>query len=110
MPNNGISSQQFHDRKVRPWSANQPRVCKLTIVLRFSDPDTISTPTRTKPIASSYETIWADARRAPRKAYFEFDAQPATITPYTPMEVTAITYSSPALISDSTTPGPNGIT
>ena len=27
------------------------------------------------------DTICADARIAPRKAYFEFDAQPAMITP-----------------------------
>jgi hypothetical protein len=26
---------------------------------------------------------------APRKAYFEFDAQPATMMPYTPIEVMA---------------------
>src|SRR5262249_40362975 len=101
---------QFQERKVSPWSANQPRVCRLTIVLRFRDPDTISTPTSTKPIASSYETICAEARSAPRKAYLELDAQPATITPYTPSDVTAITYSRPALMSASTTPGANGIT
>src|SRR6267154_1696434 len=63
-----------------------------------------------KPIPSSYESIWAEARIAPRKAYFELEAQPATITPYTPSEVTAITYSKPALTSASTTPGANGIT
>src|SRR5246127_2100861 len=110
MRTSASSSSQFQERKVRPWSANQPRVCRLTIVLRFRDPDTISTPTSTKPIASSYDTICADARSAPRKAYFELEAQPATITPYTPIDVTAITYSRPALMSASTTPGANGIT
>ncbi len=33
---------------------------------------------------------------APKNAYFEFDAQPARITPYTPAEVSASTYSRPA--------------
>ena len=40
----------------------------------------------------------------------EFEAQPATITPYTPMDVMAMTYSRPALTLASTTSGPKGTT
>ncbi len=40
-------------------------------------------------MAISYDTICAAERIAPRKAYFEFEAQPAMITPYTPTEVSA---------------------
>jgi hypothetical protein len=32
-------------------------------------------------MAISYETICAAERKPPRKAYFEFDAQPAMMTP-----------------------------
>ena len=40
-----------------------------------------NTVTKTKPIASSYDNICAEARMEAKKAYFEFEAQPATITP-----------------------------
>jgi hypothetical protein len=40
----------------------------------------------------------------------EFDAQPARMTPYTPIDVSAITYRSPALIFDSTSVSLKGIT
>ncbi|MMZ71012.1 hypothetical protein D1872_342240 [compost metagenome] len=81
MKNVGSNGNQFHDRKVRPMSAKRPVVWVVTIAVRFMLPETISTITNTKPIAISYEIICADARIAPRNAYFEFDAQPATITP-----------------------------
>src|SRR3954468_11233788 len=77
----GSSGSQFHDRKLRPRSANQPLACASTMSERFRLPDTMSTTTSAKPIASSYDTICAAERIAPRKAYFEFDAQPATMTP-----------------------------
>src|SRR5690606_25720460 len=70
--------------------------CDSTIWPRFKLPAAISTPTSAKPIAISYATICAAERIAPRNAYFEFDAQPARITPYTPSDVNARTYSSPA--------------
>src|SRR5690606_2125798 len=110
MTNSGSSGSQFHDRKVRPRSANQPRVCPSTISDMLRLPETSSTVTSTKPMASSYESICAEARKAPRNAYLEFDAQPATITPYTPTDVMAMIYSRPALTSASTTSGPNGTT
>ena len=47
---------------------------------------------------------------APRKAYFELEAQPARITPYTPIEVSAMMYSSPALIFASISRALNGTT
>src|SRR5437867_3895696 len=78
--------------------------------VKFRLPDTIRTITRTKPIAISYDTICAEARIAPRNAYFELEAQPAMITPYTSIEVIAITNSKPALTLASTVSGPNGTT
>ncbi|MNN11873.1 hypothetical protein D3C81_1248480 [compost metagenome] len=48
---------------------------------RFRLPATISTVTSAKPMAISYDTICAAARMAPMKAYLEFEAQPARITP-----------------------------
>src|SRR4029079_14422837 len=77
----GSSGSQFHDRKVMPFEANQPRPCPSTMSDRLRLPETISTTTSAKPIASSYDTICAADRMAPRKAYFEFVAQPAMITP-----------------------------
>ena len=47
---------------------------------------------------------------APRKAYLEFEAQPARITPYTPTEVSDSTYSRPASTLAITRSGSIGIT
>src|SRR5437899_2919486 len=77
---------------------------------RFKLLDTISTPTSAKPMASSYETICAAERIAPRNEYLELAAQPARITPYTPIEVMAMMYSKDALILDTTSVSVNGIT
>src|ERR1041385_8834451 len=49
----GASGSQFQERKVRPLSANQPRPWPLTMLERYRPPDTISTTTRAKPMASS---------------------------------------------------------
>ena len=56
---------------------------------RFCEPAHITTVTMTKPIDTSYDTICAAERSAPKSGYFEFDAQPAMIMPYTPSEETA---------------------
>src|SRR5262245_35914564 len=96
--------------KVTPLEANQHLPCASTISDRLRLPETISTTTSAKPIASSYDTICAAERIAPMNAYFEFDAQPAMITPYTPNDVSAMMYSSPALMLESITSGANGIT
>ena len=77
---------------------------------RLRLPETISTTTSAKPMAISYETICAAERIAPRKAYFELDAQPAMITLYTPIDVSAMMYKRPALTSASTTSGLKGTT
>ena len=66
-----------------------PPSCALTISLRFRLPAAINTTTSANPIAISYATICAAERIAPSSAYFELEAQPAMITPYTPTEVIA---------------------
>src|SRR5438552_6280677 len=71
---------------------------------------TINTPTSANPIAISYDTICAAERRHPRNAYFELDAQPARMMPYTPIDVIASMYKRPALMLDSTSDSENGIT
>ncbi len=67
----------------------------------------------------SPEDVWAELRRPPSSEYLLLDDQPARATPYTPMEVSAKTTSSPALTSAITSgvawpkmrmvPGPKGI-
>src|SRR5689334_15934015 len=56
-------------------------ICASTMAERLSEPATSSTVMKTKPIETSYDTIWAAERSAARNGYFEFEAQPATITP-----------------------------
>src|ERR1700712_3925230 len=108
--NMGSSGNQFHERKLIPQFAKMPCSCDTTMADIFRLPVTISTTTSAKPIEISYDTICAAARMAPRNAYFEFDAQPARITPYTPTDEIAIAYNRPALMSPSTAPAWNGIT
>src|SRR5581483_10835087 len=100
--NSGNSQNQFQD--------NGPPTCMSMILPRFMVRVAMSTPTSAKPIAISYATICAAERMAPRKAYFELAAQPAMMTPYTPMEVNESRYNSPASAFDTTTSGDNGIT
>src|SRR5215469_3079146 len=69
----GNSHNQFHDRI--------PPACVATILPRFMLPVAMRTPTSANPMAISYDTICAAERMAPRKAYFEFAAQPAMMTP-----------------------------
>src|SRR5687767_3054684 len=57
--------------------------CASTILVRFNEPATSSTVMMTKPIETSYDTICAAERSAARNGYFEFDAQPAMMMPYT---------------------------
>src|SRR4026209_1675413 len=45
----GSSGSQFHDRKVMPFEANQPRPCPSTMSDRLRLPETISTTTSAKP-------------------------------------------------------------
>src|SRR5690348_358758 len=81
-----------------------------TMSVMFRLPAQISTPTSAMPIAISYDTTCAAERIAPRNAYLEFDDQPARMMPYTPIEVIASRYSSPALTLASTSLSSNGIT
>src|SRR6184192_1033323 len=55
--------------------------CAATIAERFRDPAHSNTVMMTKPMDTSYDTICAAERNAARNGYFEFDAQPAMITP-----------------------------
>src|SRR5690606_21240227 len=108
--NSRSNGNQFQDMKLMPLSANQPAPCPLTIPLRLSVPDTSNTVMNTKPMANSYDTICAAPRNAPSNAYLELDAQPATMTPYTPSDVIAITYNKPAFTLARTISGPKGMT
>ncbi|CAB4956638.1 unannotated protein [freshwater metagenome] len=59
-----------------PWSP-----CWSTIADSESEPVVITTPSRARPCAASYEISWAAARMAPRNEYFETDAQPPSRMP-----------------------------
>src|SRR5262245_23921042 len=73
--NMGRSGSQYHPNRPKDPS------CAAMISPRLSEPAQSSTVMMTKPIETSYETICAAERSAARKAYFEFDAQPAMMTP-----------------------------
>src|SRR5579862_1233157 len=60
---------------------NQMCRCASTMSCRLSEPAQSSTVTSTKPMETSYDTICAAERSAPRKAYLEFEAQPAITMP-----------------------------
>src|SRR5262245_34506852 len=65
-------------------NTNQPRMsgpCARTMSERLSEPAKSRTVISTKPIETSYETICAAERSEPKKAYFEFDAQPPMMMP-----------------------------
>ena len=75
MMNIGKSGNQYQPRMPNRVS------CARTISERLVEPAHSTTVTITKPIDTSYETIWAAARSAESSAYFEFDAQPAMMMP-----------------------------
>src|SRR6266581_3473956 len=82
--NIGNNGSQYQFRKPStdtPRYVARPAFCASTIAERFSDPAHSSTVMKTKPMETSYETICAAERIAARNGYFEFDAQPAMITP-----------------------------
>src|SRR6266702_8138136 len=98
----GNSQNQFQARNPPCWRSTMSprfRLCEARI-----------TPTSAKPIAISYATICAAERIAPRKAYLELAAQPAMMTPYTPIEVSDNRYNKPALAFDTTTVADSGTT
>jgi hypothetical protein len=49
--------------------------------MKLSEPTQNKADINIKPIETSYETIWAALRIAPKKAYFELLAHPDKITP-----------------------------
>src|SRR5437660_1391663 len=110
-----------------PWTCSGPRFHRplpwpdwaSTIWEVDIEPAVMNTATMDSPIATSYEIICADDRSAPRSGYVEPDAQPASTTPYTPIEEHASTSSTATGMSVSCngvwwpkteTFGPNGIT
>src|SRR5712691_8577625 len=85
--------------------------CATTIPERDKVRANIKAPMIAKPIETSYETICALERSAPRRAYLEFDDQPARINASTPTLDTASTNSTPMFTSVITAQsGPNGTT
>src|SRR4051794_3274143 len=100
--NRGNSGQMYQYAAPPSWPDTMTRRFRLFAA--------ISTPTSANPIAISYETICAAERRQPRNAYFEFEAQPARMMPYTPIDVIARMYRRPALMSASSHVSLNGIT
>src|SRR5580698_7207363 len=86
----GSSGNQYQFRMLShgtPSVVARPRFCcASTIAVRLSEPTQSSTVMITKPIETSYDTICAAERSAARNGYFEFEAQPAMITPYTPSD------------------------
>src|SRR5579883_491427 len=75
MMNMGKSGSQYQPS--RPQFVS----CACTMSLRLSEPTMSSAVMMTKPIDTSYDTIWAAERSAERNGYFEFDAQPAMMMP-----------------------------
>ena len=57
------------------------RFCASMIFDKLSEFAISSTVMNTKPMETSYDTICAAERSAARNGYFEFEAQPAMITP-----------------------------
>src|SRR5215212_8945201 len=75
MMNIGNSGSQYQP------SSPKRVFCASTMSVMRNEPTHSSTVMITKPIETSYDTIWAAERSAARNGYFEFDAQPAMITP-----------------------------
>lgn len=57
--------------------------CVMANVCILNPPESRIIDSRIIPKVTSYEIVWATARRAPIKAYFEFDAQPDHRIEYT---------------------------
>lgn len=51
--------------------------CVCIIILKLKDTTTHKADSRIKAMLTSYEMVCATPRRAPKRAYFEFDAHPA---------------------------------
>src|SRR5947208_10006196 len=102
----------------RKW-IGLPCAWALTISEVLMVPAVMKTATIDRPIATSYEIICALDRRPPSSGYVEPDAQPASTTPYTPIDEQASTTRTATGLSVSCsgvdrpnrwTVGPSGIT
>ena len=60
--------------------------CLLTMSTRLSDWPIRTTPSTDSASDTSYETSCAHVRIEPSSEYFDCDAQPPMIAPYTPIE------------------------
>src|SRR5262245_38103543 len=92
MTNGTIAGSQYQSLKnvcqlVPAWSLTMPRV--------ESVPARRSTPSSESPSAASYDSSCAVARTEPSSGYFEPDAQPASMIPYTPTPDIARIHSAP---------------
>lgn len=55
---------------------NHVASCAILNVFRLNPPTIIIIERRIRPRLTSYEIVWATARKAPIRAYLEFEAQP----------------------------------
>jgi len=80
---------------------NHTFFCDSIITCKLKEPQHTTTVTIINPIETSYDTIWAADRNAPRNAYFELLDHPDIIIPYTPSEDTANKYNTPTFNTDN---------
>src|ERR1700761_9558886 len=76
-----IRGRFFRPPPPNTFQFQKPPAWWATMSDRFIEPACRITVRITRPIDTSYDTIWAAERRAPRNGYFEFEAQPPMITP-----------------------------
>lgn len=74
---------------------------KFFIILRSIDLWSIRTDNKIKAIDTSYEIVWAIPRSAPRRAYLEFEHQPAINVVYTFILDTHRKYRTPYIKNDA---------
>src|SRR5581483_3122022 len=70
-------------------------ICLVTMAERFSEWPMRKTPSTESESDTSYDTSCAQVRIDPRSEYFESDAHPPTMNPYTPTEPSAKKRISP---------------
>src|SRR5262245_20631474 len=79
--NIGSSGSQNQLNMPPDGQLNSPFSCASMIADRLSEPAHSSTVMMTKPMETSYDTICAAERKDARNGYFEFEDQPAMMTP-----------------------------
>lgn len=83
--------------KGHPGANNQIASWAVLNIVRLNPPTIIITDSRISPRLTSYEMVWATARSAPIRAYFEFDAHPDPRIEYTARLERASTNRMPRL-------------